>query len=130
MSNTMEIVIAGVLVLVFVQVFLKWVISPIRQLKKTMADILHTFVRYAYVIHYVDVVPSDLHSEVFEKLRRLSGELYDDVALIPKCIFRYPFFRKVFILPEEEMVYKCAKNLIAVANWMNVKHENKLEHII
>lgn len=98
--------------------------------KKTIADILHIFVGYTYVIHYVDTVPPDLHSEVFEKLRRLSGELYADMALIPKCFFKYSFFRKVFTLPEEEMVYKSAQNLIAVANWMNVNHENKLEHII
>jgi len=130
MSNTAEIVVVGVLVIMLIQVFLKWVIDPTRQLKKTMADILHTFVRYAYVIHYVDVVPSDLHSEVFEKTRRLSGELYADMALIPKCLFKYSFFRKVFTLPKEEMVYKSAQNLIAVANWMNVKHENKLIHII
>ena len=54
-----------------------------------MADILHPFVRYTYAIHYVDTVPPDLHSEVFEKLRRLSGELYADMALIPNWIHWY-----------------------------------------
>ena len=98
--------------------------------KKTMSEILHSFLRYAYVMHYVDVIPLDLHSEAFEELRRLSDQLYTDMDMIPKCLFNYPFFGKILSLPEEEMVYKSAQNLIATANWMNVKHENKLIHII
>jgi hypothetical protein len=95
-----------------------------------MSDILHSFLRYTYVMHYVDVIPPDLHSEAFEELRRLSDQLYTDMAMIPKCLFNYPFFGKILSLPEEEMVYKSAQNLVATANWMNVKHENKLIHII
>ena len=34
MSNTAEIVVVGVLVIMLIQVFLKWVIDPTRQLKK------------------------------------------------------------------------------------------------
>ena len=59
-----------------------------------MSDILHTFLRYAYVMHYVDVIPPDLHSEAFEELRRLSDQLYTDMDMIPKCLFNYPFFGK------------------------------------
>ena len=95
-----------------------------------MADILRTFIRYAYVMHYVDVIPPDLHSEVFEKVRRLSAQLYTDMSTIPKCLFNYPIFGKILSLPEEKMVYRSAQNLIATANWMNVEHENKLNHII
>ncbi len=125
-----QIVTVGVLVLVLSQIFLRWFIEPVRQLKKTMSEILHSFLRYAYVMHYVDVIPPDLHSEAFEELRRLSDQLYTDMAMIPKCLFNYPFFGKILSLPEEEMVYKSAQNLVATANWMNVKHENKLIHII
>jgi hypothetical protein len=81
-------------------------------------------------MHYVDVIPPDLHSEAFEELRRLSDQLYTDMTMIPKCLFNYSFFGKILSLPEEEMVYKSAQNLVATANWMNVKHENKLIHII
>lgn len=125
-SVVAQTVIAGVLVFVFGQIFLRWVIEPIHQLKKTMAGILHTFVCYAYAIHNSDVITRELNFEVFEKLRQLSGQLYADMALIPL----YPFFSKVFFLPKREMVYKSATNLIAIANWMNSKSERKVDHII
>lgn len=125
-----QIAVIGILILILSQIFLRWVIKPVRQLKDTMADILRTFLRYAYVMHYVDVIPPDLHSEVFEKLRRLSAQLYTDMSTIPKCLFNYPIFGKILSLPEEKMVYRSAQDLIATANWMNVEHENKLNHII
>lgn len=70
-STVIQIVTVGVLVFVLSQIFLRWFIEPVRQLKKTMSDILHSFLRYTYVMHYVDVIPLDLHSEAFEELRRL-----------------------------------------------------------
>lgn len=121
-----QTVIAGVLVFVASQLFLKLVIEPIHQLKKTMADISHTFVRYAHAIHNPDVIPHEMHSEVFEKLRQLSGQLYADMALIPL----YSVFGTIFFLPRKEKVYKSAQNLIAVANWMHSKNDRKFDHIV
>jgi len=95
-----------------------------------MADILHTFSHYTYVIHYVDVIPPDLHSEVYEKLRRHSNQLYADMSLIPGWFFNFPYFGKVFSLPEEKMVYKSARNLTATANWIHVNHNCKLNYIV
>ena len=91
-----------------------------------MADISHTFIQYAYVIHNSEVIPSELRNEVYEKLRQLSGQLYADMALIPL----YPVFGKLFFLPRSSKVYKSATNLIAVANWMHSNNERKFEHII
>jgi hypothetical protein len=95
-----------------------------------MADILHTFSRYTYVIHYVDVIPPDLHSEIYETLRRNSNQLYTDMSLMPKCFFNFPYFGKVLSLPDENIVYKSARNLTATANWIYVKHNCKLNHIV
>jgi len=91
-----------------------------------MADISHTFIRYAYVIHNPDVISSELRNEVYEKLRQLSGQLYADMALIPL----YPVFGKVFFLPNRSKVYKSATNLIAVANWMHSKSDKQFDYII
>lgn len=118
------------LIYMLVCVFLKAVVQPIRQLKKTMADILCTFSRYTNVIHYADVIPPDLHSEAYEKLRRLSNQLYDDMSLISKWFFNFPYFSRVFSLPKEEMVYKSARNLTATTNWMYVQHKSKLNYIV
>ena len=84
------------LIYMLVCVFLKAVIQPIRQLKRTMADILCTFSRYTNIIHYADVIPPDLHSEAYEKLRRLSNQLYDDMSLIPKWFFNFPTLVEYF----------------------------------
>ena len=128
MSTVAQTVIAGVLVFVAGQLFLKLVIEPIHQLKKTFGDIAHTFVRYAHALHNPDLIPPELHSEVFEKLRQLSGQLYADMALIPA----YPVFGLLFFLPTREKVYKSAQNLIAVANWMsaNTNNDRKFDHIV
>lgn len=128
--------IAGISILILIvfmflaHIYLRSIIQPVHQLKRTMADILRTFSRYTYVIHYVDVIPPDLHSEVFEKLRRLSDQLYADISLMPKWVFNFPLLGKIFSLPKEEMVYKSARSLTATANWINVKHKDKLNHIV
>ena len=85
--TVIQIAIAGVLMFVLSQIFLRWVIKPVRRLKKTMSDILHAFLRYAYVMHYVDIIPPDLHSEAFEELRRLSDQLYTDMDYDTKMSF-------------------------------------------
>ena len=130
-----DTVISGITILVLIVfmhacIFLRSIIQPVHQLKRTMADILHTFSRYTYVIHYVDVIPPDLHSEVYEKLRRHSNQLYADMSLIPSWFFNFPYFGKVFSLPEEKMVYKSARNLTATANWIHVNHNCKLNYIV
>lgn len=91
---------------------------------------MNIHVRYAYAIHNPEVIPSDLLDEVFGKLRQLAGQLHGDMALIPKWLFSHPFCRKVFSIPEKEMVYKGAQNLIAVGNWMNLKDEKNFKHIV
>ena len=126
MSTVAQTVIAGVLVFVAGQLFLKLVIEPVHQLKKTMAEISHIFIRYAHAIHNPDVISEELRREVFEKLRQLSGQLYADMALIPL----YSVFGRLFFLPCREDVYKSAKNLIAVANWMHSKSDTRFDHII
>jgi len=130
-----DTVIAGITILILIAfmhacIFLRSIIHPVHQLKRTMADILRTFSRYTYVIHYADEIPPDLHSEVYEKLRQHSNQLYADMSLIPHYFFNFPYFGKVFSLPEEEMVYKSARNLTATANWIHVKHNCKLNYIV
>jgi len=83
---------------------LRSIIQPVHQLKRINSDILHTFSRYTYVIQYVDVIRPDLHSEVYETLRRYSNQLYTDMSLMTKMFFNFPCFGKLFSLPEEKMI--------------------------
>ena len=113
-STVFLTVLSGVLVFVFGQTFLKLVIDPVCQLKKTRSDISHTLIRYGHVIHNAQSVPEELHTETFDKLRELSGQLYADMELIPA----YGLFGRVFFLPGKSKVYAAAKNLTALSNWM------------
>jgi len=126
MNTVMQTVIAGVLVFVAGQLLLKLVIEPINQLKKTFADIAHTFICYAHAIQNPDMIAPELHSIVFEKLRQLSGQLYADMSLIPL----YTVFSSIFCLPRREKVYESAQHLIAVANWMCSKSDYKFDYIV
>lgn len=120
-------IVSGVSVFVIGQIILKLVIEPIQQLKKTMADISHTFIRYAYAIHNnKDAIPEGSHDEVFDKLRQLSGQLYGDIALIPG----YQFLRILFCLPKKENIYESAKSLIGIANNMVTNEQGKFTKIV
>ncbi len=125
-STVAQTVLAGTLVFVAGQLFLKLVIEPVHQLKRTLAEISNTFVRYAYAIHNPDAIPPELHGEVYGKLRQLSGQLYADMALIPW----YQLTSLLFCLPRKDKVYMSATNLIAVGNWMHSKSGNRFDHIV
>ena len=58
-TDTVIVEIAILIPIVFMVlcIFLRSIILPAQQLKRTTADILHTFSHYTYVIHYVDVIP-------------------------------------------------------------------------
>lgn len=126
MGTVAQTVMAGLLIFDAGQIFLKLVIEPVHQLKKTLADISHTFVRYAHRIHNPDVISQDDLKEIFEKLRELSGRLYEDMALIPA----YCVVGIIFFLPDKDKIYSAATNLIAIANWMHSKNDHKFDHIV
>ena len=121
-----ETIIAGFMIFVTGQIFLKWIIEPVHQLKKTIADITHTHVRYAHLIHNPQIIPPELHQTAHDKLRQLSGQLYGDMALIPL----YSLLRWFFWLPTKKNVYRSAQHLIATANWMNVRSGDQFHRII
>jgi hypothetical protein len=82
-STVFQTVLSGVFVFVLGQIFLKLIIEPVYQFKKTRADIAHTLIRYAHAFQNPKVIPEDLFREAYDKLRMLSGQLYADMELIP-----------------------------------------------
>lgn len=125
-STVFLTVLSGVSVFVLGQIFLRLVLDPIAKLKSTKADIAHTLIRYAHALHNPDIIPKELYTETYDRLRELSGQLYGDMELIPA----YWLFGWMFRLPKSSKVYESAKNLIAVANWMSGNHRNQFDHII
>ena len=123
MTTVFQTVLSGVLVFVLGQIFLKLIIEPVYQFKKTRADIAHTLIRYAHALQNPKVIPDDLFREAYDKLRMLSGQLYADMELIPA----YKLFRFLFCLPKTSNVYEGAKNLLAVANWMGIDNTKRID---
>ena len=107
-------ILIGITIFVCGQIILKLVIEPVAQFKRTMADIAHTLIRYAHALHNTNLIQDDLHRETYNRLRMLSGQLYGDMKLIPL----YWLYRVIFFLPSKSNVYKAAKNLLAISNWM------------
>lgn len=59
----------GITVFVFSQIFLRLVIEPIYQLKKTMANVSNIFVYHAVALHNSDLFTKDLKGkELFDRL--------------------------------------------------------------
>jgi len=125
-STVAQTVIAGTLIFVAGQLLLKLVIDPVHQLKRTLAEISNTFVRYGHVIHNPDAITPELRDEVYDKLRQLSGQLYGDMALIPW----YEQTSFLFCLPRKDKVYEAAKNLIGAGNWMYGNSAKKFDHTV
>lgn len=125
-STVAQTVLAGTLVFVAGQLFLKLVIEPVHQLKRTLAEISSTFVRYAHAIHNPDVIPPMLRDDVYDKLRQLSGQLYADIALIPW----YAVTCFLFGLPRKDNIYAGARNLIAAGNWMYSNSGKRFDHTV
>ncbi len=125
MSTAAQTVIAGVLIFVGGQLFLKLVIEPTHQLKKTIASVSHTLFCYSYVIHNPTIVSTTQYDEVDGKLREISGQLVADMSVLPACCV----FGWIFRLPRRKDIFESAQNLINIANTMASTSESKFDDI-
>lgn len=119
-------ILSGFLVFVFGQIFLKLVIEPVQQLKKTIASAGYTLVKFAHIIHNSDNVDQEERLSVFKDLRELSAQIYSATELVPL----FSVTRLVFGLPEKKIIYQGSKNIIGISNWIHIQHEHKMGHII
>jgi hypothetical protein len=109
----------GITVFVFSQIFLKLVIEPIYQLEKTMANVFNIFIYHAVALHNSDLFTKDLKGKelfnrlevkkLLERLRALSAQLHEDIAFMPKRLYKSECFRNFFELPEEKKFTKVHK---------------------
>jgi len=94
--ETLATIITGFSIFVLGQIFLRLVIDPIYQLKKTIANASNTFVCCAHALHNAGKISPELNDGIFKKLRNLSGQLYEDLALMPKRHYKNKYLRKFF----------------------------------
>ncbi|MDP5239954.1 hypothetical protein Q9Q94_10440 [Uliginosibacterium sp. 31-16] len=125
MDSVFATVISGTCVFIFGQLVLKLLIEPVHQLKRTLADISHTFVVHADLLCNIDVISTEQKDELRSRLRTLCGQIHSDMALIP-C---YSIVRWIFFLPQKDNLYAGAQNLIGIGNHLYAKNASWFEHI-
>ena len=107
-------ILAGVTVFVLGQIFLRWVIEPIQELRKLKGEILFLLANDHQAIHNANAIDENEALKVVDTLYRLGASLHATLHLIPL----YSYIRKVFFLPEVENIKFASKRLRLIANSM------------
>lgn len=105
-------VVSGVFTFVLGQIFVKLVIEPVHELKKTLGQISHSLIEYANVIANPGVPSKEIIDEASRQLRRLSSQLHAHLYLVPA----YAVTARIFFLPSEQKVREASTELIGLSN--------------
>jgi hypothetical protein len=124
--NIFLTIISGVTVFVLGQVFLKLIIDPVQEAKKTIANIRIELIRSGHVLHNANVVDKELRDKLFDSFRSLAAELVAGTETIPF----YKIIAKVVGLPPSHNARAASRNLIALSNWMCINHDKQIGHIL
>jgi hypothetical protein len=120
-------IISGFTVFVLGQVFLKLIIEPVQELKKTISNVRFNVIKSAHITFNSNSVDAESLKEVFNEFRSLSADLHAKVYLVPL----YDFWRIIFFLPSRKNIGAASTNLIAISNWINISdHKQQLGYIL
>lgn len=113
-------IFAGVSVFVLGQVFLKWMIEPVQDLRKVIAEVLFYLANDHSTIHNAEVVNTEEALSVGKNLERLGASLLAGQKLIPF----YEKARKVFGLPKRDSIAFASKRLSLISKSMFGKEQD------
>lgn len=112
-------VLIGVLVLVVGQVVIRFVLEPLQDQRKTIAEIGAALIVYANVYANVESLKSagnpradDLRFEAERRFRFLASQMRAQTAMVPA----YRLIAWVFRLPSRPDVYAASKSIIGLSN--------------
>ena len=105
-------IIAGVATLVIGQIFLRLLVEPVHELKRTIADIAVAIIKYANVYSNPGVTGDEKESEAARDLRALASKLNAQMYLVPL----YSRIHWLFGLPPKSDVSQSMKYLIGISN--------------
>lgn len=105
-------ILGGVLIFVTGQIFLKFFIDPIHQLRAHIGRITHSLIFYANVCGNPGSLSIDVEKKASEDLRKLASELMSKTAVIP-CYSFWSFLKVVRRLNDIRTAHK---NLIGLSN--------------
>lgn len=105
-------IFAGVSVFIGGQIFLKWMIEPVQELRKIIAEILFYLANDHSIIHNAHIIDKEEALSSCKNLRRLGASLLATQALIPF----YATAFKIFRLPKRENIVLASKRLSLISN--------------
>lgn len=105
-------ILAGVSVFVVGQIFLKWMIEPIQELRKIIAEVLFYLANDHSIIHNAHIIDKEEALSSCKNLKRLGASLLSSQQLIPF----YEKAIKVFRLPKRENIVLASKRLSLISN--------------
>ncbi len=105
-------IVSGVLTFVLGQIFVKLVIEPVHEMKKTIGQISHSLIEHANVIANPGVPSKEVMHEASRQLRRLSSQLHAHLFLVPL----YVVTARIFFLPSATKVREASTALIGLSN--------------
>lgn len=114
-------IFAGVFIFVFGQIFLKWMIEPVSELRKVIKEVLFCLANDHDTIHNAEMVEKSEALSVGKNLERLGASLLASQQQIPF----YKKVRKFCSLPEREDVLFASKRLSLISKkhvWERTRH--------
>jgi hypothetical protein len=119
-------IIAGFSIFVGGQIFVRLVVEPVQDMKKTIAKIRLETILTSHILHNSQTFQNDPINGVFDSYRMLASELLAALETIPF----YSITRFIFGLPSIKKTKSASSNLIALSNWVKIKNDRKTGHIL
>jgi hypothetical protein len=116
-------VTSGVLTFVVGQVFVKLVLDPVHEAKRTIGQVSHSLIEYANVIANPGVPKVEVMQDASRQLRRLSSQLHSHLYLVPL----YGATAVIFRLPSRSNLLAAARSLIGLSNGLHRATESIYE---
>jgi len=105
-------IFAGVSVFVIGQIFLKWMVEPIQELRKIIAEVMFYLANDHYIIHNAHMLDREEVLSSCKNLKRLGANLLSCQQLIPF----YKKLFKIFRLPSHDDIVLASKRLSLISN--------------
>lgn len=105
-------IFAGVSVFILGQIFLKWMIEPIQELRIVITEILFYLANDYSIIQNAHIVEKEEALSTCKNLRRLGASLLSKQELIPL----YRISSKIFRLPNRENIILASRRLSLISN--------------
>lgn len=105
-------IFAGVSVFILGQIFLKWMIEPIQELRKVITEILFYLANDYSIIQNAHIVEKEESLSSCKNLRRLGASLLSRQELIPF----YEKTSQIFRLPKRENIIIASRRLSLMSN--------------